>query len=351
MIIARMAFRNVFRQKRRSLLTTLMMVGGFVLSSISLGISEGSYSYLIDLFTRAYTGHVQVHRTGYIERPSLYKTFGHAQKLGKKIEKLPHVEAWTPRVHSAGLAFFGPKTTGVQLVGVQPGREARTTRLQRKLQQGRFIAAEPGLEIVIGEGLARILEVDLGDEIVLIAQGADGSIANDLFEVVGVLGGSGTARLRCYVHIQTAQEFLALGPQVHELAIVLTDQSGSRQVAARIQVLLADSALAAAPWQVIERPFYQAMQADLEGMWLSLGIIMVIVAIGVLNTVLMAILERTREFGVLRALGTRPRTVFKMIVLETACLAALSIVPGLAISLLINYVLSVQGIPLPVAIE
>ena len=116
-------------------------------------------------------------------------------------------------------------------------------------------------------------------------------------------------------------------------------------------MLLADSALAAAPWQVIERPFYQAMQADLEGMWLSLGIIMVIVAIGVLNTVLMAILERTRKFGVLRALGTRPRTVFKMIVLETACLAALSIVPGLAISLLINYVLSVQGIPLPMAIE
>ncbi len=351
MMVARMAFRNIFRQKRRSLLTALMMVGGFVLSSISLGISDGSYSHFIDLFTRDHTGHVQVHRAGYLERPSLYKTFEFPDKLGRVIEELPYVEAWSPRVHSVALAFRGPKTTGVQLVGVDPLREARTTRLKHKVRQGRFIAAEPGPEMMVGEGLARILRVGPGDEVVLIGQAADGSIANDLFAVVGVVGGSGAARMNCYVHLQTAQEFLALGARVHEMAVVLTHQAQARLMAERIQRTLDDSLLAVDPWQVVERQFYQAMQADVEGMWLSLTIIMSIVAIGVLNTVLMTILERTREFGVLRALGTRPWAVFKMIVLETTFLAVLSILPASALSLLGNYALSIQGIPLPTAIE
>ena len=187
MIIARIAFRNIFRQKRRSLLTALMMVGGFVLSSISLGISGGSYSRLIDLFTRDHTGHIQVHRKGYLDRPSLYKTFDRPEELGARIESLPHVEAWAPRVHSPALAFRGQKTTGVQLMGVDPLREAQTTRLKRKVIQGRFIGAEPAAEIILGRGLAEVLGAVPGDEIVLIGQGADGSIAHDLFEVVGLV--------------------------------------------------------------------------------------------------------------------------------------------------------------------
>ena len=237
MILLRIAFRNILRHKRRTLLTGLMMVGGFVLASISLGISEGSYTHLIDLFTRGRTGHVQVHKRGYLDKPSVYNTLEGAGEIGKQLARLNEVEGWAPRVYSPVLAFRGAKTMGGQLVGVDPGLEGRTTRLGNRVVQGRFIGAGAVLEVVVGEGLAEVLDVQVGDEIVLIAQGADGSIANDLFAVVGIAEGGVQGRMNCYMHLETAQEFLVLPGRVHEVAVALVDQAQARQIASRVQVM------------------------------------------------------------------------------------------------------------------
>ena len=353
MIIARIALRNVLRQKQRSALTALMMAGGFVLCSISLGTSLGTYSRLIDTFTRNFTGHIQIHKKGYLEGPSLYNTLSDGEAIGARIAALPAVQAWTPRVYSPVLVFLGQKTAGGRLVGVHPGREGRTSRLKEKVRRGRFVAAEPTREVVIGEGLAGILQAEIGDRIALIAQGADGSFANDLFEVVGLVGeGVGAdARTGCYVHIRAAQDFLALDRRLHEIAVVLEDQAQAQATAPRLAAALDDETLEVAPWQVVERGFYQAMQADVKGMWVSILIIMLIVAVGVLNTVLMAILERTRELGVLRALGTRPLQIFQLVLLEAASLAVLSIAAGAVLSLACNFLISLYGIPMPAPVD
>jgi len=352
-VIARIAFRNIFRQRRRSILTALMMAGGFALSSVSLGISEGSYDRIIDMFTRDHTGHVQIHRSGYLDRPSIYRTIGDPQALGAAVAQYPGVAAWAPRLYSPALAFRGKKTTGAQLVGIDPEREGRTTRLPAKINQGRFLTRKPEYGILIASGLARILAAEIGDEIVLIAQGADGSIANDLFRVVGILGASGQVRqgMRCYLHIAAAREFLVLPDRAHEVAILLHEHRDSRAVAAGLTSALARPDLDIDPWEVVEHQFYQAMRADVKGMWISLAIIMIIVAVGVLNTVLMTILERTREFGVLRAIGTRPRDVFALVVLETSFLALLSLVPGIILGASCNHLLGIYGIQLPTSVE
>ncbi|NKB68509.1 MAG: FtsX-like permease family protein [Candidatus Latescibacteria bacterium] len=351
MLIPRLAFRNIFRQRRRSLFTALMMVGGFFLCSISLGLSEGSYNHLIDLFTRDHTGHVQIHRVGYLDRSSLYSTLDQVAALGAQIENAQYVESWTPRVHSPALAFAGDKTTGVRLLGIDPQRESRTTRLANKVDQGRFLSPEPERQVLLGAGIARLLGVGMGEQVALIGQGADGSIANDLFTVVGQLGeGQAYERMNCYIHIETAQEFLALGDRVHQLILTLDRQNRARTVAKALQTTIGPQ-LEAVPWQVVEQTFYRAMQADRAGTWWSIGIIILMVAVGVLNTVLMTVLERTREFGVLRALGTRPRTLFALIVCETALLALLSIGLGALLSLGANYLLSLHGIPLPTPVE
>ncbi len=353
MIIARIAVRNVLRQKQRSALTALMMVGGFVLCSISLGTSLGTYSRLIDTFTRNFTGHIQIHKKGYLEGPSLYNTLSRGEAMGARIAAVPAVEAWAPRVYSPVLVFLGPKTAGGRLVGIQPEREGGTSRLKEKVTRGRFLAAEPTREVVVGEVLAEILQAKIGDEIALIGQGADGSFANDLFEVVGLVGeaAGADARTGCYVHIRAAQDFLALDRRLHEIAVVLEDQALSEATAPRLAAGLGDETLEVAPWQVVERGFYQAMQADVKGMWVSILIIMLIVAVGVLNTVLMAILERTRELGVLRALGTRPRQIFQLVVLEAAFLAVLSIAAGAVLSLACNFLISIYGIPMPAPVD
>ena len=353
MIILKMAFRNIFRQKRRSLLTVLMMAGGCFLFSFFQGLSDGTYRNIIDMFTRARTGHIQIHKKGYLDKPSIYTTINNHNRIGSKINDLPYVQSWAPRVYSSALGFIGKKTSGVRIIGVHPMKESQTTRIKQKIKKGRFISDTPFNEVIIGAGLAKILNAGIGDELVLISQGADGSIANELFKVIGFAGSSNdpSERMNCYMHIETAQKFLELGGRVHEIAVVLSDLEKSRYTANLIKTALNDSSLDIDPWQVVEKDFYRAMLADKKGSNISIFIIMIIVAVGVLNTVLMTILERTKEFGVLRALGTRPKNVFFLIVLETGFLAIISIIVGEVLGVLVNYILSIHGIPYPSPIE
>jgi len=350
--LARMAFRNVLRQKRRSILTGLTMIGGFVLLSLSISISDGTYDTAIETFTRVSTGQVQVHKQGYLDRPTLYNTIADPNRVGDRIAGVRGVVSWTPRIYSGALAFIGKKTTVANLAGIDPAQESQTTRVLQKIGQGRFLSASPQNEVMIGAELAEVLNAKLGDELVLIAQAADGSIANDLFRIVAILKAginAGEGR-NCYLHIRSAQEFLALPGKVHEIAIVLRDFHQSRQAAVRIAGALNDPSLDVEPWEVVEKQFYQAMKVDKEGMWITFLIIVAIVAIGVLNTVLMAILERTREYGVLKAVGTRPAEIFALILLETGFLALLAVTVSVLISLGVNYYMSLRGIAYPTPI-
>ena len=353
MLTLKIAFRNIFRQRRRSLLTGMTMAMGFILVSLSLGLQYGMYDNIIDMFTRDHTGHIQIHRTGYLEHPSLYDTLNNIKELGRDIDKEPEVVSWTPRVLTSVLAFKGKKTTGARLIGIDPVKEAATTRIARKISQGKYLDAKPSKEAMIGEGLAKVLHITLGDELVLISQGADGSIANDIFTVRGIVG-SGTdsyEKNNCYLHIDTARDFLTLGNKAHEIAIILKDIDESRAVAASISKRIDNKQIETLPWEKVEASFYRAMEADVQGAHISLGIIMLIVAIGILNTVLMTILERTREFGVMRAIGTRPGRLIVLIVLETGMLSIIAAVIGLGVAWPVNYWFSVHGISLSEPIQ
>ncbi|MAF32495.1 MAG: ABC transporter permease [Desulfobacter sp.] len=353
MIISKIAFRNIFRSKRRSLLTGMMMAGGCALFAVTIGMIDGSYGDLIDMFTRDRTGHVQVHKNGYLDRPSIYKILNNPDFIGNKIEHLAHVESWAPRVYTPALAFAGKKTTGVRVAGIHPVREVRTTRLRHKVEKGRFISDAPLDEVIISNGLARVLRVGLGNEIALIAQGVDGSVANGLFKVAGIMGkseGSSVASI-CYMHIITVQKFLSIDRGVHEIAVVLTDHPKTMKAVELISDALDEPSFDVEPWQVVESQFYRAMQADVKGNRWTIAVLTIVVAIGVFNTVLMVILERTREFGVLRALGTRPSQVFMLIVLETTYLSIISIIVGTVAGMLANWWFSVYGITLSTPLE
>ncbi|OGR43664.1 MAG: hypothetical protein A2X35_08355 [Elusimicrobia bacterium GWA2_61_42] len=353
MIIFRMALRNVFRNRRRSLLTGLMMAGGFVLFSATLGISEGTYGSIIDMFTRSRTGHAQAHAAGYLERPSLYKAIKDLDRAGRVLDGLPEVEAWAPRVYAPSLAFAGSKTVGAQVMGIDPARERKAMRLEGQLAEGAFVPDRSSPGVVISARLASALALKTGDEFSLIGQGADGSIANDNFRVAGILSASGSAFEGpwCLMHIDKAREFLALGNRAHEIALVFTDYRKAREDAALAAAALADPALDVQPWQVTEKEFYQAMLLDKKGGDITNYVIMLIVAIGVLNTVLMSVLERTREYGVLKALGTRPASVFLLIMAEVFILTLVSCAAGALGALGLNHYLAAHGIPMPTPIS
>ena len=336
------------------------MGGGFFLLCLTLSMSEGSYSNIINIFTQDHTGHVQIHKDNYLERPSLYKTISNANALIDELEQQEDVIGVAPRIYGPSLAYGKNKTFPAQVIGIDPLRESRATRLENKVKTGRYLtnqlSSDGYFPAMIGYSLAKNLQLTIGDELVLISQGIDGSIANDLFEITAIVGdASSYERMNVYISLTAMREFLSMQggekSQVHELAIILASQSQARSFALKTQQELGDSDLSVQPWQVVESSFYNSMQADKKGSYVSMGIIIFIVSIGVLNTILMGTLERTREFGVLKAIGTRPLAVFNLIMLESFVLAMVSCVIGLLLALPVCIWLASSGIPMPEPID
>jgi putative ABC transport system permease protein len=251
-------------------------------------------------------------------------------------------------VYTAGLVSMGDKTAGAQLIGMDPEREEAATGFSRKVVEGKPLSNTP-YEALLGKGLARILGARVGDGIVLLTQAADGSMANDIFNVTGLVdtGDATSDRLGLYLNLADAQEFLAIGEEVHEIIIIVDDLKQVPEIVQSIRDTLDDPDLEVLPWQEFARSFYKAMKADQEGMWIMLFVIILIVAVGVLNTVLMSVLERRREYGLLKAIGTRPAMIVQLVLMELLVIVLISVSLGGVLSLGVNWVISIHGIPMP----
>jgi ABC-type lipoprotein release transport system permease subunit len=349
MLMLKIAFRNIFRQKRRTILTALSMFGGFVMAAFFIGWSDGAYNNIIDMFTRNQMGHIQIHHKDYLDRPSMYKTVDNLPGVERVLKDTEAVESWAPRLYSAGLASVGEKCAGVRIIGIDPHQENRTTNFLQKVTQGRMFSKSPAGEVIIGKGLAKLLNARLEDEVVIVSQAADGSIANDQYRIVGIVdsGDEIGDRTAFYLPLTIAQELLVLEGRVHEIALTVKHLDDVRGVNRQLQQKIENPELSVEPWQVFARSFYIAMKADKEGMWIMLVIIVMVVAIGVLNTVLMSVLERRREYGVLKAVGTKSSQIVKMVLMEVNILGIICIIAGTAVGLLLNYIFSVHGYSLP----
>lgn len=347
-MILKMAYRNVFRQKRRSLLTILSMFGGFVLAAFFIGFSDGSYNNIIDAFTRTRLGHIQIHHREYLDNPSLYRNIEDPGAVGRVLDTTKGVAQWTPRVFSAGLVAAEEKSAGAQLVGIDPERENLTTGFNKKIITGAGFSSPDAKEAVLGKGLAHLLHVRVDQDVVVVTQGADGSIANERYRVSGIMdsGNEISDRTTFYLPINEARDLLVLGKNVHEIAIVARRLKDVDRLTNTLRQRIRNPRLQVAPWQEFARSFYKAMKADQEGMWIMLVIIVLVVAVGILNTVLMSVLERQREYGVLRAVGTRPGQIIRLVLGEVIILALFCIVAGSIVALLINHLLSINGMKL-----
>ena len=354
MLTFQIAFRNILRQKRRSLLTGLSMTGGYMLFVLGYSLLEGSYGNAIDIFTLDNSGHIQIHKDNYLDRPKIYKTIQDRGPIEAALKGNPEINSFTPRVFSPALAYAGDKTAPSQMIGVDADLEPTVSRLLQKVAKGTYFSSLPNAdgyyEAMIGRGLHIRLKLNVGDEIVLISSGADGSIANDIFVVSAIIGNKTSFdRMAVYLPLNAAQEFLSLGNDVHEYVLLVNSKDDNEVIASGLSAQLTE--VTVSPWQVVEATFYRTMQADKQGNYFTMGLITFIVFIGVLNTVLMSVLERTREFGVLRAIGSRPMQLVRLITLETFILAFISVMVGFLLILPIIYWSAEVGMLLPEPID
>ena len=354
MLLLRLALRNLLRQKRRTILTGLSMTGGYMLFVFSMSLVEGSWGNLIELFTLDHTGHVQIYRDDYLDHPKLFKTIQKRQALEAELSSREEIIGFAPRIYSAALAYGDDKTSPARIIAVDPVQEPTVSRLFEKVLTGHYFSSQANgngyFQAMIGQGLATKLSLAVGSELVLISQGADGSIANDIFIVSGLVGNKNSFnKMTVYLPLNAAQEFLALSDDVHEYALKLHYPDDNTEFAQSLD--LHNQNLTISTWQEVEATFYRTMLSDKQGNQFMMVLVVFLVFIAVLNTVLMTVLERTREFGVLRAIGCRPFELVKLIFMETTLLACFSVVLGLILIAPVIYWFTVVGLKMAMAVD
>ncbi len=331
--------RNLARQPRRTILTGLMLAIGTALAVYVNGLSQGSYALFIDGATRTWLGHFQVLEGDFNDKPRMHKTVEDSEALVRAIEAVASVQGATRRIETAGLLAVDKRTTGVALEGVEPAGELRTTRVPALVKRGQWLpergAATGGdddepLPIVIGTRVARRLGVDLGGEVSFVGQAADGSIAAELFTVVGLLesGSEAVDGALAMIRLSDAQELFVLGDRVHRVIGTIEPKANLDAVLRRLPDPSPDRLMS---WKQLDEGMYNAIQADRDSGQVMLWVVMLVAVLGVANTLLMSVFERTRELSIMLALGTSPRRIVAITLWEVAFLSVASVGLGAAI--------------------
>lgn len=352
----KLALRNLLRNRWRSGLTLAAVAVAVGLMIWSLAMYEGWIQEMVRGATGVETAQIQIHTAAWVESPRSYRSFGADAELLGRIEALPGVIALAPRIELAGLVGNEEQSQVARIRGVDPAREARATPVAEAVVEGRWLSDEPAAypaprEAVLGAGLARQLEAGPGDELVTFLEAADGSLGNELLQVVGIVetGNTGVDRMAVYINLDDARVLGALEGQVHEIAIRTGDLGRAREAAAEIagaigaQVATFEEArnlpgdvLVVRPWQEILQGIDQTIVVFRRSYWILYLLVYLLAAIGVLNTQRMSALERRREFGVMMAIGMRPQRMLRTLLVESGMIgvagAAIGFVLGTALS-------------------
>ncbi len=341
------AWRNIWRNPVRSLLTIAALGGGLVMVVLYASLLEGMTRQMVQYATEISSGQMQLHRQAFVDDQDLYATlpWNYIDRIEKAV---PGVVA-APRLYAAGLASSGDASSGVMIKAVDPQRERRVTKMLGHLRSGesRFDLASSRDEellrynVVVGAQIAKNMHLAIGDELVLITQAADGSIGNALYRIAGVLRPvePNFDRMGVLMSIEAYQQLMYLQDGFHELALSTPDITSldgpQHSIAELMQQLNREQPLDELGGVALVRNWRELTPAvsDLlelsRAMVLLVGFIIVgLASLGMLNTMLMAVHERTHEFGIMLSIGMSRWWLLLMVMFESFCLALVSAVAG-----------------------
>jgi len=349
-----LSWRNIWRNPRRTGVILAAVIVG-VWSMIFLGaLMRGVAEQMVRNGIATLTGHVQIHRKGYRNDPVVENSMTEPDKLKAVLSKvLPEDARWTARVRVHAIAGNARHSGGVTLVGIDPRQETEISFISRAVKQGRFLHPLAKNGIIVGQALTEKFETRLGRKLVLMSQDTDRDIASRAFGIVGIFRAETEAveKQFVFVTLPAAQKMLRLGKGISEVSIILSDRRDVKGVTARLQsVLPADIYEVQTWWELL--PLVIAI-LKMHDWFIFLWVIVVFIAMsfGVVNTTLMAVFERIREFGLLKALGMKPMGIIAGVLVESVLLLTLGLIVGNVIGLLTVTALAHTGIDLSALAE
>jgi ABC-type lipoprotein release transport system permease subunit len=256
----------------------------------------------------------------------------------------------TARGAAFALASSEKRSFGIQVTGVQPEFEPGVSTLPGLVSEGRFLQDPDAAEIVIGSVMARNLKVQPGDELTLLGSGRDGSFAAGVVTVIGIFdsGSSDMDRSFAEVPLNYFQETFAMDGHGSSIAVSVDNLGQIPAAVAAMETIVSDeNGLVVLDWMNLHPGLQQAIKADFSSAWFMYGVLIILVAFSVLNTQLMSVLERTKEFGVITALGIKPGKLASLVMLETALMSTIGLVIGVFLGALVALYFNANGFSYP----
>lgn len=335
-VMMRLAWRNLWRHRKRTLITLSSIAVGFGLAVLSIGLGDGSHNSMVRNAIKLGEGHITIQPRHYIEAPANHKYLVNGQQLATTLEELTIAGRYEPRISLQVLASTANNSTGAVLEGMNPTTDQRVAMLRPRLIEGRWLDPEDQRGIIIGTGMARKLKVRIGSKVVLMAGTQSGDSQAQLGRVRGIFSAKmeEVDNFLIISDIEFSRYFLSgegadtERQPVTRFAIFLDDPDRTELWQAKLNAVIDSDQVAVLSWQQMMPQLVQFIVIDDAGNYIFLLLILIMVIFGIVNTVLMSVLERTREFGLLRALGLSRHHLLLLVICESILLSLLALIAG-----------------------
>lgn len=343
----KLAWRNLFRNKRRTLIAGTAIGLGLAALIFSDALIIGMEKNMIYTATSSFLGEGQIHHEKYRERAEVELTVNDLESVLSRLDNEPIVSHYTLRAMSFGMITSPANVSSVNIVGIHPPTETYLSQIDEALIEGEYFSGDNPRDILIGSKLAEIMEVGIGDRVVMtVAQAHSGDLSQEMFRISGIyyFNVDEMDRQVAVIRLGKLQEMLGMDDQVHEIAITFTDDTIGRDENHPFWASYSKDGNEAVNWTIL-LPQLDAALAFSQFQTVIIGaILFAIVTLGIINTLFMSLHERMFEFGVLRAVGTRPSAMASLILFEAGALAIISIILGCILGAAVTSIFSHVGI-------
>ena len=347
LILVKLAWRNLFRNKRRTLIAATAIGIGLTALIFIDAFMIGMEETMIRTATDSFLGDAQIHRAGFRDEQEASLTIQALDEVTASLSEETIVQHSTQRVLVSGMITSPANVSAINLVGVHPPTEKFLSQIDDAITKGAYFEGDNSRDILIGAKLAEILEVGLGDRVIVtVAQAETGELSQEMFRVSGIyhFADEGMNSGMAFVRIQKAQEMLAIGKDVHEIAIKFTSVAYAQDSTLSFWDTYSRHGNEALSWTELMSQLTVVLEMTTYSKYIMGAILFAVVVFGIINTLFMSLYERMFEFGVLRAVGTRPFGMARVILFEAGALAIVSIVLGTILGFLVTALLAHTGI-------
>jgi len=343
----KIAWRNLWRNKRRTLITVASIFFGVLLATIMNSLQDGTYSNMIDMMVKLSSGYLQIQNPEYRENRSINNTFAPSDELLAQLENTPKVTTVAKRLETFALISSGPNTRGGAVVGFEPKKDKQTSNLQHWISQGSFIE-ENDRGVLVTSNVAKHLNLNVNDTIILISQGYRGVTAAGKYSIKGILNFSTPQmnNIGVFMDINLAQELFSADGMVTSLMIMMNSYSDVADVKSHL-TSLTNGSLSVLTWKELMPEIVQFIESDMAGSVVMLGILYIVIGFGIFGTIIMMVAERRRELAVMVAVGMQKYKLASILFFETFLIGLVGVISGFIVSVPIIFSLVKNPIPLP----